>query len=100
MEKKPLLGKWGATVSQHAAAATVPTGPNCYGWRAVNKGDSTAIVNNNEIKGYPPGHAEFEGASVGDMHPLAWPLNQEYITIAFKDDGSVNKVQLTYFTNY
>lgn len=95
-----MRGVWGATTAIYPAAITIPVGKNCYGWRAVNKGDGTVIVNNNELKGFPPGHPEFEGSSCADVHPLAWPMVQEWISVFFKNDGTVNSVQITYYTNY
>jgi hypothetical protein len=100
MEKEKIRGLWGATTGQYGAATTIPVGKNCYGWRASNKGDGTVIVNNNLLKGFPPGHPELSGESCADIHPLALPMSQEWISIAFENNGTINAVQITYYTNY
>lgn len=53
----------------------------CNGWTAINKGDSTVIINGSiELKPFPPGHPELSGESFGVQGNIG-EIFQGHITI-------------------
>jgi hypothetical protein len=97
----PMQGRFDQlTIQIQDESQSIPLDGNCFGWIAVNKGDSVCVVDNIELKGFPTGHPEIEGSSVGIVHPLGLPFMKRQLTIAFRAGGTVNAVQITQMINY
>jgi len=81
-------------------SGNVPIDSHCFGWIAVNKGDSLATVDNIQLEpGNPAVTPKVSGESVGIVHPLALPYNKRVLVVNF-GPGTVNKVQIIQLINY
>lgn len=95
-----LNGNWSALPVIISQAGNVPVDSHCFGWMAINKGDSLVTVDNIELEpGDPSVTPKISGESTAVIHPLGLPYSKRVLVVNF-GAGTVNKVQIIQLINY